>query len=96
MTIIEIIIFTKKKYMKSMKHILSKKEYISLSEIKSKKNINKLKKIITIFVIIIIFIIFLYVRNIKKNLINNLSILSKKTDNINKIDVELLNLILFI
>lgn len=74
-----------------MKHILSKKEYISLSEIKSKKNINKLKKIITIFVIIIIFIIFLYVRNIKKNLINNLSILSKKTDNINKIDVELLN-----
>ena len=74
-----------------MKHMLSKKEYILLSEIKSKKNINKLKKIITIFVIIIIFIIFLYVRNIKKNLINNLSILSKKTDNINKTHIELLN-----
>ena len=31
--------------MKDMKHILSKKEYIPLSEIKSKKYINKLKKI---------------------------------------------------
>ena len=71
--------------------MLSKKEYIPLSEIKSKKNINKLKKIITFFVVIIIFIAFLYIRNIKNNIIYNLSILSKKTDNINKIDVELLN-----
>ena len=76
--------------MKNVKQMLSKKEYIPLSKIKSKKNLNKLKKIITIIVIIIIFIVFLYVRNIKNNLIYNLSILSKKTDN-NKISVELLN-----
>jgi UDP-N-acetylmuramate dehydrogenase len=77
--------------MKDLKHILSKKEYLPLSEIKSKKYINNLKKIITIFAIIIIFNVFFYVRNIKNNLIYNLPILSKKTDNINKIDAELLN-----
>ena len=36
-------------------------------------------------------LLFSYIRNIKNNLIYNLSALSKKTDNINKIDVELLN-----
>ena len=77
--------------MKNMKYMLSKKEYIPLSESKSKKILNKFKKIITIFVTIIIFIVFLYIRNIKNNLKYNLSILSKKTDNINKTHIELLN-----
>jgi UDP-N-acetylmuramate dehydrogenase len=71
--------------------MLTKKEYIPFSEIKSKKYLIELKKIITIFVIIIFFIVFLYIRNIKNNLIYNLPILSKKTDNINKFDVKLLN-----
>lgn len=71
-----------------MKHILSKKEYIPLSEIKSKKCINKLKKII---IIILIFFFYIYIRIIKNYLIYSLPILSKKADKINKIDVEFLN-----
>ena len=63
--------------MKKEKQMLSKKEYI-----------NKLKKIITIIVIIIIFIVFLYIRSIKNNLIYNLPIISIKTDNNNKTNVE--------
>ena len=59
--------------------------------IKNFKEKNHLVWSITIFFIIIIFIVFLYIRNIKNNLKYNLSILSKKTDNINKIHVELLN-----
>ena len=77
--------------MKNEKQILSKKEYIPLSEIKSKKNFNKLKKIITIIIIIIIFIVCLYIRSIKNNLKFNLPILSIKTYNNNKTNVELFN-----
>ena len=40
--------------MKNVKQMLSKKEYIPLSEIKSIKNLIESKKIITIIVIIII------------------------------------------
>ena len=58
---------------------------------KSKKNFNKLKKIITIIIIIIIFIVWLYIRSIKNNLKFNLPILSIKTYNNNKTNVELFN-----
>ena len=83
--------------MKNDKKIFSKKEYISLSQIQSKKvlidNINVKKIIIFIVIIIIIFIFFFLIRNIKNknDLIYKKLFLSEKTDKINQIDVELFN-----